>query len=185
MDWGGTVPATDVLLADYLARHAGTLSVATRVRRIASISKAHSAKGRVRTASRSELVKSDRCGGLSVIADGHRGNAGAKPLTKEDLFDAPPRHMRRRSLEGRCRDKALLLVGFERAISFVARNSFRNFLPMTIRTRPSGDDCPCPSSCKDRRRQRVGGRFGALLIAQTDRHRFPLSSSIAACRKNK
>ena len=24
-DWGGTIPATDVMLADYLAQHAGTL----------------------------------------------------------------------------------------------------------------------------------------------------------------
>ncbi len=37
-DWGGTIPATDVMLADYLAQNAGLLSVATLVRRIASIS---------------------------------------------------------------------------------------------------------------------------------------------------
>ncbi len=24
-DWGGTIPATDVILADYLSQHAGTL----------------------------------------------------------------------------------------------------------------------------------------------------------------
>lgn len=56
-EWGGTIPATDVMLADYLAHHAGMLSVATLVRRIASISKAHSAKGLPNPA-RSELVKS-------------------------------------------------------------------------------------------------------------------------------
>ncbi len=57
LEWGGTIPATDVMLADYLAQHAGMLSVATLVRRIASISKAHSAKG-LSNSARSELVKS-------------------------------------------------------------------------------------------------------------------------------
>ena len=45
LDWGGTVPASDGVLAEYLAQNAGTLSVATLARRVASISKAHTAKG--------------------------------------------------------------------------------------------------------------------------------------------
>ena len=105
MDWGGTVPATDVLLADYLARHAGTLSVATRVRRIASISKAHSAKGLPNPA-RSELVKSTLRG--IKRTHGHPQRR-AKPLTKEDLFTLLA------AMGGSLkdvRDKALLLVGF-------------------------------------------------------------------------
>ncbi len=81
-DWGGTIPATDVMLADYLARHAGMLSVATLVRRIASISKAHTAKGLPNPA-RSELVKSTLRGIKRV--NGHPQRR-AKPLTKEDLF---------------------------------------------------------------------------------------------------
>ena len=39
--WGGTIPATDVQVAAYLAAHAGTLAVATLTRRLASISQAH------------------------------------------------------------------------------------------------------------------------------------------------
>ena len=39
------IPTLDGVLADYLAQHAGTLSVATLARRVASISKAHAEKG--------------------------------------------------------------------------------------------------------------------------------------------
>ncbi len=34
IEWGGAIPASDVMVADYLARHAGTLSVATLARRV-------------------------------------------------------------------------------------------------------------------------------------------------------
>jgi len=43
--WGGAIPTAPVVVASYLAAHAGTLSVATLVRRVATISKAHAAKG--------------------------------------------------------------------------------------------------------------------------------------------
>src|SRR5271166_5231200 len=43
--WGGQLPASDGLLAAYLAAHAETLSVATLVRRLASISVAHETHG--------------------------------------------------------------------------------------------------------------------------------------------
>ena len=43
--WGGSVPCTDELLAAYLAHHAETLAIATLTRRLASISKAHAARG--------------------------------------------------------------------------------------------------------------------------------------------
>jgi len=104
-DWGGTIPATDVMLADYLARHAGTLSVATLVRRIASISKAHSAKGLPNPA-RSELVKSTLRGIKRVNG---RSQRRAKPLTKEDLFSALA--AMGDTLKD-SRDRALLLIGF-------------------------------------------------------------------------
>jgi hypothetical protein len=104
-DWGGTIPATDVMLADYLAQHAGTLSVATLVRRIASISKAHSAKG-LSNPARSELVKSTLRGIKRV--NGHPQRR-AKPLTKEDLFSVLA--VMGDSLKD-VRDRALLLVGF-------------------------------------------------------------------------
>src|SRR3569832_819854 len=41
---GGSIPASAEAVAEYLARNAGTLSVATLVRRLASLSKAHEAR---------------------------------------------------------------------------------------------------------------------------------------------
>ena len=82
LDWGGAIPASDGVLAEYLAQHAGSLSVATLARRIASISKAHTAKG-LPNPVRSELVKST----LRGIRRAHGApQRRAKPLTKEDLF---------------------------------------------------------------------------------------------------
>ena len=76
MDWGGMIPSSDVMLADYLAHHAGVLSVATLVRRVASISKAHSAKG-LSNPARSALVKSP----LRGIQRTHGPPPGARPCT--------------------------------------------------------------------------------------------------------
>jgi len=104
-NWGGTIPATDVMLADYLAQHGVTLSVATLVRRIASISKAHSAKGLPNPA-RSELVKSTLRGIKRVNG---RSQRRAKPLTKEDLFSA---WAAMGDTLKDSRDRALLLIGF-------------------------------------------------------------------------
>ena len=42
--WGGTLPASPELVAAYLADHADTLASATLLRRLASISKAHTAR---------------------------------------------------------------------------------------------------------------------------------------------
>src|SRR5215471_13657694 len=54
--WGGGIPASAETVARYLAAHAGTLRIATLVRRIASISKAHQARD-VPNPTRSELVR--------------------------------------------------------------------------------------------------------------------------------
>ena len=43
--WGGRMPGEPALVPSYLAAHAETLSVATLVRHIATISKAHEARG--------------------------------------------------------------------------------------------------------------------------------------------
>lgn len=45
MAWGGTLPASDAMIADYLADHAATHAVATLERRLATLSKAHTAQG--------------------------------------------------------------------------------------------------------------------------------------------
>src|SRR5215831_4836447 len=54
--WGGGIPASAETVARYLAAHADTLRIATLVRRIASISKAHQARG-ASNPTRSELVR--------------------------------------------------------------------------------------------------------------------------------
>jgi len=42
--WGGTIPATDALVAAYLADHADVLKVSTLTRRLAAVSTAHDAR---------------------------------------------------------------------------------------------------------------------------------------------
>jgi hypothetical protein len=43
--WGGPLPASPETIAAYLAAHADCLSVTTLIRRLASLSKAHQARG--------------------------------------------------------------------------------------------------------------------------------------------
>jgi integrase len=104
-NWGGQVPATDQLIASYLAAHAETSSTATLQRRIASLSKAHRALG-LPNPTQSELVK--------AVLRGIKRNSGrpqkqAKALLRDDLLLVLD------SIGGDlkdARDKALLLVGF-------------------------------------------------------------------------
>lgn len=104
-EWGGTIPATDVMVADYLVAHAETLSIATLNRRIATISKAHTSKG-LQSPTASDLIKSTLRGIKRVHGTPQRTSA---PLFVEDLLrimnmlGEGPKDMR---------DRALLLVGF-------------------------------------------------------------------------
>lgn len=105
LTWGGSVPCSDDLLATYLADHAGILAIATLTRRLASISKAHAARGSPSPA-RSALVQSTLRGIKRAHAKPQRL---AKPLLVEDLTVI---------LCGMgdtakdTRDRALLLLGF-------------------------------------------------------------------------
>jgi len=54
--WGGSIPASAETVAAYLAARADTLAVASLVRHVASISKAHEARG-LPNPIRSELVR--------------------------------------------------------------------------------------------------------------------------------
>ncbi len=105
LGWGGTLPASDTMLADYLAEHAGLLSVATLVRRLASISRAHRARA-LPNPTGSELVRAT----LRGIKRAHgKPQRRAKPLVKEDLFAVLA------AMGGTlkdARDRALLLNGF-------------------------------------------------------------------------
>src|SRR5262245_34070285 len=107
--WGGHIPASAETVASYLAAHANTLRMATLVRRIASISKAHQARG-APNPTRSELVRTT----LRGIKRARRcAQRQAKPLLREELLlvvdamgDGPKD----------IRDRALLLIGFAGAL---------------------------------------------------------------------
>lgn len=103
--WGGTIPCGDAVVASYLAAHAEILSAATLVRRLASISKGHAAKG-FPTPTRSELVRATLRGIRRRLGSARNE---AKPLMRDDLFrilDAMGNGL------SDVRDRALLLVGF-------------------------------------------------------------------------
>jgi integrase len=107
--WGGSVPTNPETVAAYLAAHADSLSVATLVRRLASLSKAHQALG-VPNPIRSELVRMTMHGIKRIRRCAQRQ---AKPLLRDDLV---------RTLEAMgdrlkdLRDRALLLIGFAGAL---------------------------------------------------------------------
>jgi len=103
--WGGAIPTTDVVVAEYLAQHVQTHSIATLARRAVAISRAHAARG-LSTPTNSALVQST----LKGIKRAHgMAQRRAKPLLVEDLIhivmglDTTPKDLR---------DKALLLIGF-------------------------------------------------------------------------
>ena len=109
MAWGGSIPASADLVANYLSDYAGDLSVATLSRRIAALSKIHAIK-KLENPVKSELVRST----IRGIKRTH-GTAPhqVSPLTKERLI----------RLIDTCgddhkgiRDRALLLIGFASAL---------------------------------------------------------------------
>ena len=103
--WGGTLPATPVLIASYVAAHAGVLAVATITRRVATLSKAHQVLAGENPC-QSALVKATLRGLRRKIGTAQKQ---AKPLLKEELFailDPLGDSMKD------VRDRALLLLGF-------------------------------------------------------------------------
>jgi integrase len=107
--WGGSTPATPEALAAYLAARADTLAVATLVRHLASISKAHEARG-LPNPTRAELVRATMRGIKRTRGCGQRE---AKPLLRDDLLlvlDAMGEGLKD------IRDRALLLIGFAGAL---------------------------------------------------------------------
>lgn len=108
-DWGGTIPCSDEMVAAYLAAHAEEFAIATLVRRIASISKAHTMKG-LKTPTSSDLVKMTMKG----IRRSHgKPQHQVSPLLKDDLIS-----MLAHIQPGKkgIRDRALLLIGFSSAM---------------------------------------------------------------------
>jgi integrase len=107
--WGGSIPASAETVASYVAARAGTLAVATLVRHVASISKAHEARG-LPNPTRFELVRATLRGIRRTWACAQRE---AKPLLRDDLLlalDAMGDGLKD------IRDGALLLIGFAGAL---------------------------------------------------------------------
>jgi integrase len=104
-EWGGMLPAKPEMIAAYIAAYAGTLSVATITRKVATLSKAHQAIAGENPC-QSALVKAT----LQGLRRKHGiAQKQAKALTREDLFailDAMGDGMKD------ARDRALLLLGF-------------------------------------------------------------------------
>ncbi len=103
--WGGYIPASPELVASYIAAHAEILSVATLVRRVATISKLHRARG-FPNPCQAEIVRATLRGIKRTYGVAQKE---AKALLREDLFrvlDAMGEGVKN------ARDRALLLIGF-------------------------------------------------------------------------
>lgn len=103
--WGGVIPASPEHVAAYIAEHAGKLAVATIVRRVAALSKAHQALGDENPCE-SLLVRATLRGLRRTFGTAQKQ---AKALLRDDLFlvlDAMGSELKDR------RDRALLLLGF-------------------------------------------------------------------------
>jgi site-specific recombinase XerD len=103
--WGGSIPATDHAIAEYIAAHGSTLSVATLVRRLAAISKAHTTQG-LSSPTSSELVRMTLRGIRRMHGKPQRRVAAA---IKSDVL-AMIEGLGARLKD--TRDRALLLIGF-------------------------------------------------------------------------
>ncbi len=107
--WGGVMPASAASVANYLADHAGVLSVSTLSRRVAALSKIHDVRG-LENPTKSELVKSTMRG---IRRKHHIAQKQVSPITKDRLFKML--ETCGGDMKG-VRDRALLLVGFASAL---------------------------------------------------------------------
>ena len=139
--WGGTIPATDDMVAAYLADHADVLKVSTLTRRLAAISIAHGARGLPNPVA-SPLVRATMRGIRRAHGAAQRQ---AKPLLREDLFIVLGAiGDRLKDL----RDRALLLIGFAgglrrselAAINFIDIERVREGIILTIRRSKTDQD---------------------------------------------
>ncbi|WP_414464481.1 site-specific integrase [Hyphomicrobium sp. DY-1] len=104
--WGGTLPATPLMVAAYLAEHADTLSVATLKRRLAAISSAHQSH-QLSNPVTAGLVRATLRG---IARTRGRPAQAATPLLRDDLFKVLDRFANASAKNSR--DRALLLTGF-------------------------------------------------------------------------
>ena len=103
--WGGALPASPSMIANYLSEHAACLSIATLQRRLVSIAKAHTMQGYADPV-KTDLVKLTLRGIRRVHG---KPQAQVAALIKEDLIvmlsHVPD------TVKGK-RDRALLMLGF-------------------------------------------------------------------------
>ncbi len=105
--WGGSIPATPLQAAKYLAAHAKKLKVSTLIRRLAAIASAHAAIGRV-SPTQSTLIRATLRGIKRVHG---MAQSQAKPITLA-MLRTLVRPCAEHSEVRTARDRALLLVGF-------------------------------------------------------------------------
>jgi integrase len=139
--WGGTIPATDTLVAAYLADHAALLKVSSLARRLAAVSIAHDARD-LPNPVRTPLVRATMRG---IRREHGAAQHQAKPLLREDLFVVLwATGDRLKDL----RDRALLLVGFAgglrrselAAIDLIDFDRVREGVILTIRRSKTDQD---------------------------------------------
>ncbi len=106
--WGGTIPATSQIIAEYLAAHAESLAAKTLMRRVVAISFGHSVLG-LENPTLDDLVRRTMRGIRRVHG---KPPVQAKPLLIEDLEKVVAAIGD--DLRG-LRDRALLLTGFHGA----------------------------------------------------------------------
>jgi site-specific recombinase XerD len=105
LNWGGSIPASDRMIARYLADHATKLAMSTLARRIVSIGKAHTMQGLV-SPMNSPLVKLT----MSGIRRKHGRPQRQVAAATKDIILAMVGGLGN-DLRGQ-RDRALLLIGF-------------------------------------------------------------------------
>ncbi|MBI5006429.1 MAG: tyrosine-type recombinase/integrase [Nitrosomonadales bacterium] len=104
LSWGGKIPCTPEVVADYLSAHAQLQSIATLSRRLVSIGKAHTSQNLV-SPTKADLVKAVMRGIRRTYGSAQRQVA---PAIKEDVLSMVGNLA---GIKG-VRDKALLLIGF-------------------------------------------------------------------------
>ena len=104
---GGTIPATAIMVAEYLAKFAGTLAVATLQHRLIAIHRAHTDIGQ-QSPAMDHLVKRTMQGIRRTLGTKQRR---VTALVKDDLLEMMV-HIDQQMPMKAARDKALLLIGF-------------------------------------------------------------------------
>lgn len=155
---GITVPATAAQVIEYLAQHAGKLSVATLERRLISLHKAH-LENSLKSPTAHITVKRTMQGIRRTFGTKQKQ---ARPMVKDDLLEAMVMIDRQKPIKA-ARDRALLLVGFASAMR---RSELVAVMVEHLTYLPNGVEIFLPHSKTDQERQ---GRTVFVPFANGDR----------------